>query len=332
MLAKVLKSRKMFHSLLRIASVAQKPFTGETQYLRHLPMIFFKEHNFKRLPAIAKVPFRDRWSALEKTFKNSILKTGEKPIRVAIFSGCVQDFVYPEQLEAGIKAMLASGKNISLSFPMDQSCCGLPALIMGEKDAARDVAVQNITAFKDAGADYIVTLCASCASHLVHTSVTLAGDILGKGAEEFAGRVMPFSQFMHEVIGTIKQSDLQVQVLNEHPKKITWHSPCHLCRGLGIREAPKAVMAQTDYEFVAAVEEETCCGFGGSFSANFPAISREILTRKLDDVEKSGAEILVTECPGCILQLRGGALSQNRKFKVVHIAELITQGFDDLPR
>ncbi|MBF0412885.1 MAG: (Fe-S)-binding protein [Desulfamplus sp.] len=59
-------------------------------------------------------------------------------------------------------------------------------------------------------------------------------------------------------------------------------------------------------------------------SDNFPAISREILTRKLDDVENTGADLLVTECPGCVMQLRGGALNQNRKFKVIHLAELLT--------
>lgn len=327
MLARVLKSRKMFHGLLRAASLAQKPVTGNTQYLRHLPMIFFKEHNFKRLPAIAEVPFRDRWQSIQKDLKTAPSKPGTKPIRVAIFSGCVQDFVYPEQLEAGIKAMLSSNKEILLEFPMGQSCCGLPAMMMGEKEAARDVAVQNITAFKDVKADYIVTLCASCASHLKHACPSLAGDILGDEAIKFADKVMPFSQFIHDIAGFPKELKDQSKTQNhgqpEFLKTITWHSPCHLCRGLGIKEAPKALIRQTGNTFVEAAEEETCCGFGGSFSANFPAISREILTRKLDDAESTGAELLVTECPGCILQLRGGALNQNRKFKVIHLAELL---------
>ena len=330
MLARVLKSRKMFHGLLRAARLAQKPVTGNTQYLRHLPLIFFKEHNFKTLPAIAQIPFRDRWKALQKDLKATSPKPGVTPIRVAIFSGCVQDFVYPEQLEAGIKAMHASGRDIVFEFPMGQSCCGLPAMMMGEKEAARDVAVQNITAFNDVKADYIVTLCASCASHLKHTCPSLAENILGKEATQFAEKVMPFSQFMQDVAGFPEGSGDQTRghgvSLPEEPQKITWHSPCHLCRGLGIKEAPKELIRRTGNTFVQATEEETCCGFGGSFSANFPAVSREILTRKLDDAESTGAELLVTECPGCILQLRGGALSQNRKFKVIHLAELLAGG------
>jgi Fe-S oxidoreductase len=83
------------------------------------------------------------------------------------------------------------------------------------------------------------------------------------------------------------------------------------------------VIAQSGHEYVRTDEEETCCGFGGSFSANFPSVSKEILTRKLDDVEKSGADLLVTECPGCVLQLRGGVLRQNRAIEVKHISEIL---------
>ncbi len=364
MLGRVLRDRKMFHTLLRIASVAQKPFiatqsngdlseslvkekTGniekiakqEPQYLRHLPLIFFKEHNFRTLPAIVKTPFRDRWLSIKSAIEKKRSNVSEKPLRVGIFSGCVQDFVYPEQLEAGIKVIQRLSSNfssndynkkdkqfnITLEFPMGQSCCGLPALMMGEKDAARDVALQNVEAFNRYELDYIVTLCASCASHLKHAVPKL---LESDKSDEFADKVIPFSQFVNQIL---KSETNQLQDFNQQntiltktaSKKITWHSPCHLCRGLGIKDDPKQLIRATGNDFIQAKEEETCCGFGGSFSANFPAISREILNRKLDDVENTGADILVTECPGCVMQLRGGALNQNRKFKVIHLAELL---------
>ncbi|MBF0230185.1 MAG: LUD domain-containing protein [Desulfamplus sp.] len=360
MLGRVLKDRKMFHALLRIASVAQKPFittqntsdkdsslkrvcAEESFYLRHLPLIFFKEHNFRTLPAITKVPFRDRWKSEKwqsENFGSSKINTKQdkklnsKQIRIGIFSGCVQDFVYPEQLEAGIKVINKINLDnpdidIKLEFPMGQSCCGLPALMMGEKDAAADVAVQNVNAFNEYELDYIVTLCASCASHLKHAVPKL---VKSNKADEFAQKVIPFSQFINRML--IQQPDIIDKKIDKKielkfnnkaniNKKVTWHSPCHLCRGLGIKDDPKQLIKATGNTFIPAKEEETCCGFGGSFSANFPAISREILTRKLDDVENTGADLLVTECPGCVMQLRGGALNQNRKFKVVHLAELL---------
>ncbi|MBF0573954.1 MAG: LUD domain-containing protein [Desulfamplus sp.] len=371
MLGKVLRDRKMFHTLLRIASVAQKPFVNKTTsqissadsrqtasstltedrlYLRHLPLIFFKEHNFRELPAIVKTPFRDRWKSEKwrsKTFVESLTTNTKqdnnkntKQIKVGIFSGCVQDFVYPEQLEVGIKVILglnsyftSNGNNnlkdsnfdIELEFPMDQSCCGLPALMMGEKEAATDAAIQNVNAFSEYELDYIVTLCASCASHLKHAVPTL---VRSNKAYEFAQKVIPFSQFINLMLiqnsGIIDNfREMQFKNKNNSTKKVTWHSPCHLCRGLGIKEEPKQLISKSGHIFIQAKEEETCCGFGGSFSANFPAISREILIRKLDDVENTDADLLVTECPGCVMQLRGGALNQNRKFKVVHIAEFL---------
>jgi iron-sulfur cluster protein len=308
MLGKVLKSRRLFHRLLRTASLAQKPVTGGTPYLRHLPMIFSREHNFRTLPAIARTPFRDRFKKLYTPVK--------KPLcRIALFSGCVQDFVYPEQLESAMA--LFRKANVAVEFPMDQSCCGLPALMMGEKDAARDVGLQNIQAFKQANVDYIVTLCASCASHLKNHVPDLVKAYDLNAAAEFADKVMVFSQFINQVTGLDAVNPIG------RAKKTAFHSPCHLCRGLGIKEEPRKVIVQSGNEYVRTDEEETCCGFGGSFSANFPSVSKEILTRKLDDVEKSGADLLVTECPGCVLQLRGGALRQNRALQVKHISEIL---------
>jgi iron-sulfur cluster protein len=316
MLGKVLKNRKLFHTLLRTAQLAQKPLTrkvddksdpkkGGTPYLRHLPMIFSQEHNFRALPPIAKVPFRDKFEKLNHSPENPVYK-------IALFSGCVQDFVYPEQLEASMKLFALA--NISVSFPMGQSCCGLPAQMMGEKDAARDVALQNLAAFEDEEVDYIVTLCASCGSHLKNSLPDLVREYAPKKAARFAEKIIPFSQFMNKVVG--------VEPVKGNGRKTAFHSPCHLCRGLGVKEDPRELINKSGNSYVKTVEEETCCGFGGSFSVNFPSVSHEILTKKLEDVEKSGADLLVTECPGCVMQLRGGAVKQGRDIRVIHLSEL----------
>jgi iron-sulfur cluster protein len=319
LLGKVLKNRKLFHTLLRTARLAQAPLTENlaenltkkdkgTPYLRHLPMVFAKEHNFRRLPAIAEKPFRDRFASLNKPVNAPAFK-------IALFSGCVQDFVYPEQLEAAMKGFEKA--NVAVTFPMGQSCCGLPAVSMGETKAARDVALQNIEAFENEDVDYIISLCASCASHLKHGAPKLVKDYAPAKAQSFANKVISYSQFMADVVG------LEPKPKTGAAKKTAFHSPCHLCRGLGVKDAPKEVIAASGNDYVPTAEEETCCGFGGSFSVNFPAVSNEILTQKLDDVEKSGAEVLVTECPGCVMQLRGGALKQGREIEVNHLAELL---------
>jgi len=312
LLAKVLRNRKLFHTLLKSAQVAQRPVTDDSQYLRHLPFVFAKDHNFRALPAIAEEPFRNRWEKIKPRISTPRFKA-------TLFSGCVQDFVYPEQLEAAVS--LLSKSDVALAFPEDQSCCGLPVVMMGEKQAARDVARQNILAFHNGDFDYIVTLCASCASHLKKGYLKLFEDDgqMAIKARKFAEKVVPFSAFAHDVL------KLESNAFEQSRIKTTYHAPCHLCRGLEVREAPHALIKSAGLEFLPAEEEETCCGFGGTYSSKFPKISAEILARKLDDAENTGADLLVTECPGCIMQLRGGAKKRGNKLSVKHLAEVMVK-------
>jgi len=306
LLGKLMKNRKLFHTFLRTAKMAQRPLTGGTQYIRHLPHIFSKDHGFKALPAIAAKPFRDRFESLKP-------RVSAPKYRVALFSGCVQDFVYPEQLEAAVKVLGAHG--VEIDFPMDQSCCGLPLQMMGEKKASIDVARQNIDAM--AGSyDYIITLCASCASHLKHNYPFLLGENDAQ-TKAFAAKVIPFSAFMTDVLGVTDEKFTQTH------QRVTMHAPCHLCRGMGVVEQPRKLLALGGYEYAQAEQEQVCCGFGGTFSAKFPGVSEQILKNKLADAARTAAEVLVTECPGCIMQLRGGAEVNKSGFAVRHIAEVL---------
>ncbi len=310
LLGKVLKNRSLFHKFLRTARIAQKPVTGGGPYLRHLPMVFFKEHNFRRLPAIAAKPFRDTWEKIKPEVKNPVC-------RVALFSGCVQDFVYPEQLQAAIK--LLAKKSIAVVFPMDQGCCGLPAEMMGETVAGKDVAAQNVKAL-GTDIDYVISLCASCASHIKHAYPRILADTgLADQAVKLADKTMAFSQFLKDV-ANITSDDFEGP-----PTPATYHAPCHLCRALGIKEQPHTLIQDAGLSFLPAAEEETCCGFGGTYTGKFPSVSSEILNKKLDDAAATGAKLLLTECPGCILQLRGGALMQGRDLVVKHLAEILAE-------
>ncbi|MGA6926350.1 MAG: L-lactate dehydrogenase (quinone) large subunit LdhH [Desulfosarcina sp.] len=312
LLGLTLKNRKLFHGLLRSASKTQRPITGGSPYLRHLPFVFAKDHNFRALPAIAETPFRDRWETIKPT-------VDAPKYRLGLFSGCVQDFVYPEQLEAGVTVL--AGHPVALDFPMGQSCCGLPVQMMGEKEATRQVAIQNIQAFEKGNYDYILTLCASCASHLKHAYPAILADDpdWAASARAFAARVITFSQFTRHLL------NLDAAAFNGEGRRTTYHAPCHLCRGMGEHEAPRALIREAGLEFVPAAEEETCCGFGGTYSSKFPQISSQILNRKLDDIKATGADLLVTECPGCVMQLRGGALKRGDRITVLHIAEALAE-------
>ena len=126
------------------------------------------------------------------------------------------------------------GHNIRVDFPMDQSCCGLPVVMMGQRETARDVALQNMDAFEKGDYDVILTLCASCASQLKEGYVELFAGQPGRQAraKALADKVMDFSTFAKEKLG------LSAESFNHSDEKVTYHASCHLCRGLGVKEAP----------------------------------------------------------------------------------------------
>ncbi|CAK7017762.1 MAG: Lactate utilization protein B [Desulfovibrio sp.] len=339
LLGKVLADRGMFHTLLKFGKWAQKPVTGGTPFVRHLPEIFAAGQGFRAFPAIAERSFRDRWPTIRHTV-SAVAATAEgpvaeNPVHAALFAGCAQDFIYPEQLEAALSLMAA--KKCRVSFPLEQSCCGLPVQMMGEREAALATAKANIDAFEKTGCEYIVTLCASCASHMKHgyTRLLAKDPAYREKAARFASRVTDFTSFLVDVLGYgeadfvsgANPSGANPSGANpgESPgESVCYHAPCHLCRGMGVTEQPRTLLRAAG-EYRPTEEEDTCCGFGGTYSVKFPEVSGQILEKKLARLEQSGATRLVTDCPGCIMQLRGGEERRGRKLTVSHMAEFLAE-------
>jgi Fe-S oxidoreductase len=267
-------------------------------------MALFGKHGFKSLPAFAPKAFREMWDAEKARVENPKTK-------IALFAGCAQDFIYPEHLQSAMKVFAAAG--VDVDFPMDQTCCGLPLSMLGESESAKEVARQNIKAF--AGKyDAIVTLCASCASHLKHGYANLLGD----EAAEFSAKIIDFSSFVHGRIGLDR---LEVKQRDE---KVAYHASCHLCRGLGVKDAPREII-KASAVYTPSAEEESCCGFGGTFSAKFPEISAELMRKKLASAAASGAKRIALDCPGCAMQLKGGADREKLDLKVSHVSEILAE-------
>ena len=299
-----MKDRGVFHTLLKFMRFSQRPVAGRDGFVRHLPMALFGAQGFKSLPAFAPKAFRELWPQVA-------FRPAHPRMKIALFAGCAQDFVFPQHLLAALKVFKAA--DVEVVFPMEQTCCGLPLSMLGETATATAVARQNVAAFAGA-CDAIVTLCASCASHLKHGYARLLGD----EAAAFCAKVMDFSSFVHDRLG--------LDVLSLHPldEKVAYHASCHLCRGLGVKDAPRNLIRKAA-SYAPSAEEETCCGFGGTFSVKFPEISAELMRRKLANVAASGATRLVLDCPGCAMQLAGGADRLKTPLRVTHIAELLAE-------
>jgi len=309
LMSAAMKNRKVFHSLLKFASFAQKPFTGGAPFQRHLPAIFLGKHGFKALPAIADKAFRDIFPSIKPQVKDPVM-------RVAIFGGCAQDFIYPEQLEACVR--LLGAKNVAVEYPMEQTCCGLPLEMMGQRVTSKDVAKQNVNAFFSGNYDAIITLCASCASHLKHSYPSLLADDpdMSQKAKIFAEKVIDYSSFVHDKLKVTPEDFVN------SGEKVTYHASCHLCRGLNVREAPRNLISDAA-TYVPCNEEEVCCGFGGTYSAKFPEISAQLLDKKLNNIAATGATKVVVDCPGCVMQIKGGVEKRKMNVKVQHMSELL---------
>lgn len=313
LLSKIMKNRKLFHFILRRARLAQKPLAGKGPMIRHLPHFFEKEHGFRSLPVISKTPFRDQWSQLRPQVANP-------QYTIAFFCGCAVDFIYPEQAQALLASL--KGHKVQMEFPMDQTCCGLPLLTAAEEETAKELALQNITAMQPEKYDYILSLCASCGSHLKHNyhKIFKYDSDTPANLNAFTDKIIDYSSFMMNVL------NVSAEEFEQTRKKVAYHAPCHLCRGLRVTEESRKLIEQAGYEYVPAKDEDVCCGFGGSYSVDFPEISSEILKKKLDNIQETDAQILVTDCPGCVMQIRGGMDKRRGTIQVKHIAEILAEG------
>lgn len=307
----VVNNRRLFHAMLRSASLTQKPFARDG-FIRHLPLFLSDLTGFRSLPAIAEVPFRDRFKRICQP------KLKEK---AAFYAGCLADFAYPEIGEALVRLLNRAG--IEVVFPDGQTCCGAPARYNGAYETAGRNAIDNIRAFIAEDARYIVSVCPTCTVALKHefinTFESLGWSEWMDQAREISARTMDFSTLMKKLVDEGRLAFRE----GEHPGRITYHDSCHLKRTLNVHAEPRDLLTKGGCELAEMFESDMCCGMGGSYSLKLPEISAPILRRKLENIRNTGAPLVAMDCPGCIMQIRGGFDKDGTPVRVRHTAELL---------
>ncbi|MCX7988502.1 MAG: LUD domain-containing protein [Thermodesulfovibrio sp.] len=309
----VVNNRKLFHSILRTASKLQKPFE-RSGFIRHLPFFLSDLTQERSLPAIAETPFRDR-------FRKIIQPSSGK--KVIFFAGCLIDFAYPEIGEALIKLLNSAG--IEVLFPEEQTCCGAPARYSGVMDVAANNSRQNLEALLSVEADFIISACPTCTVALKQQFIkdlkeqNYTQEIITK-AEKISKKVKDASEFINTLIKENKIKFDRSQELT-----VTYHDPCHLIRSLNIYKEPRESLTISGMKLIEMFESDTCCGMGGSYSLKFPEISGTILRRKLENIKKTGVDMVCTDCPGCVMQIRGGIDKEGLPIKVKHSLEVLAE-------
>lgn len=228
--------------------------------------------------------------------------------KVAYFKGCGMQLMFPDAVQESIQIL----HTVTQPQLPAHLCCGLPQLAHGLRADFLAMAKENIAIFEQA--DIIVSDCASCSGTLKHIAAYLADDPdWRERAEAFSRKVTGISEYLFKA---------GYQPRNQSKGKITFHEPCHLGRGQGVRSQPRELLRATG-NFVEMAGADSCCGGAGSFHMDYPEIAGAILNKKQQNIEASGAQIVVSECPTCLVQLNKAAAKSGGKFRAMHISQVL---------
>jgi FAD/FMN-containing dehydrogenase/Fe-S oxidoreductase len=261
------------------------------------------------MPKLAARHLRDRHPDL-------VLLTGERPrSKVAYFHGCAANYFDDGVGDAVIAVLRKHGVEPDLP---PQRCSGTPIETYGHRELAKEGARVNLKSF--AGYDTVVTGCASCTLMLKDYPTLFAGDLEQPAAEMLAKRVTHISQF-------VVQSPVKPAMgrAGQTSQKVTYHSSCHL-RAAGVTKEPRTILASLPgVSFVEMPDADRCAGGAGTYIVKDFETSQQIVERKQRAVEQSGAEVVATSCPACMIQLQTGL---PKTVQVKHVAQMLRDSYE----
>lgn len=267
------------------------------------------------LPPLPSRPLRQEISEITPA-------VGAERGKVGFFLGCVMSLIFSDASRATIRLLSMLGYTVIT--PKNQVCCGAPNMLGGDLAGLKDAAHTNIDIFGGREVDFIVTDCGGCGAELKKYGHHLDGYA---PAETFSSKVRDISQVL-----ALHAEELRT-LLKPLNRAVTYHDPCHIAHCQGIRKEPrellKLIPGLTYRELETA---DACCGSAGTYNIAKPEMSDRILQRKLDTVAASGAEILVTSNPGCLLQLKKGLAEQLPGVRLMHLTEVLSESMDSHAR
>jgi Fe-S oxidoreductase len=230
---------------------------------------------------------------------------------VLYYPGCMMKFVTKEQNEKYKKILRKAGIDF-IELKELEVCCGSPVLAAGYPEEAKKLAEKNFEVFKEHSVKKMITPCPACFRTFSQEYPKLV--------EKWNIKVEHVTQTLAKAI---EGGKLKIKGKNV---KVTFHDPCHLGRYSGVYEEPRKIIGKSGAEIVEmemSREQALCCGGGGGVRANYPELAKEMAKERIKQAEKTKAEILVTSCPLCFVQLKEAA--ENSKIKVMELSEFINE-------
>jgi Fe-S oxidoreductase len=248
---------------------------------------------------------------------------GPRRFRVAMLTGCAQDLIYSDVNRDTVEVLARNGCEVVT--PANQSCCGSIFAHNGELERARELARRNIDQFPPERFDAIITNAGGCGSHLKHFSRLLKND------REYAAKAVLWDRKVkdiHEWLIEIGIASTELKTQNSKLKTVTYHESCHLCHGQKISSQPRQLLRSIPgLKLVELPEANWCCGSAGVYNLVQPEMANQLLERKLDHIESTGATTVATGNPGCLLQLVNGARRRELSLRIVHPITLLAEAY-----
>lgn len=237
-------------------------------------------------------------------------------MKITLIVPCFIDMCYPKVGISIVQIFEKLGHKVEC--PEKIACCGQPAFNSGYWDGARLVAEPVLKGLRDA--DAVVIASGSCGAMVKKFYPQLFEKTPhAQAARELAEKTWEFSDFLVNKLGVTGLGA-------SFPAKVTIHDGCHGLRELGsTKQPPRTLLSHVrGLELVEMGEAETCCGFGGTFSAKFPMISTAMGEVKCASAVESGADYIVSNDSSCLMHIQGLIDRQGRKMKTIHLAEVLT--------
>jgi glycolate oxidase iron-sulfur subunit len=249
--------------------------------------------------------------------------SGPRRAVVGMLTGCVQGAFFPDVNAATIRVLAAEGCDVLI--PPEQGCCGALSVHNGRAAQARGFARKLIDVFEQSGMDFFVVNAAGCGSSLKEYDVLLAGDpAYAERAKVFTAKVRDLSELLVE-LGPVAE---------RHPLPVTvaYHDACHLGHAQGVRAQPRALLRGIPgLELREIADPEICCGSAGIWNVLNPAPAAELGDRKARDVLATGATLLVTANPGCLMQVAASVRRLGGEIALAHTARVLDASIRGLP-
>lgn len=276
-----------------------------TDWLNNIPALS------RAVNMIPPLPSRQR-RRLSQTFTAK-----KRKMRVGLLTGCVNSVVLSHTNWAAAEVLAAAGCEVVV--PPEQGCCGSVLAHIGYLEDAKRLACQLVLTFSSyyEPLDAIVVTAAGCGATMKDYGHLLADDhYVADLAKKFAAKVKDFCKLLDELGLPTPLKPMNCRV--------TYHDPCHLAHGQGIREQPRRLIQQVPgVEFVELPEADWCCGGGGAYSLLQPEMSDAILDRKMANIKATGADVVVTTNIVCMMQLWCGIRKHRLNIRLMHIADFL---------